>query len=75
LARLARPASSDIYGSLSTPTTDPSLLDQVISQQSVLLATNDIFWLSGCFFVALILMVWLAKSPKHGVSSANSGAH
>jgi DHA2 family multidrug resistance protein len=51
------------------------LLDQVISQQSVLLATNDIFWLSGCFFVALILMVWLARSPKHGVSSANSGAH
>jgi MFS transporter, DHA2 family, multidrug resistance protein len=69
------PASSDVFGSLSTPATDPALLDQMISRQSVLLATNDIFWLSGCFFVALMLMVWLARPPKHVPPAANSGAH
>ncbi|MGA7181125.1 MAG: DHA2 family efflux MFS transporter permease subunit [Thiobacillaceae bacterium] len=69
------PASSDYLGSLSSPATDPAMLEQIINQQAVLLATNDIFWLSGCFFVALMILVWLARPPKHGISVASSGAH
>ena len=51
------------------------MLERIINQQAVLLATNDIFWLSGCFFVALMLMVWLARPPKRGVAPVASGAH
>jgi DHA2 family multidrug resistance protein len=69
------PAASDALGSLSSPATDPAMLNQMINQQAVLMATNDIFWLSGCFFVSLMLLVWLARPPKHPVQAANSGAH
>jgi DHA2 family multidrug resistance protein len=70
------PSVSDALGPLSNPATDPAMLDRMISQQSVLLATNDIFWLSGCFFATLMLLVWLAKPPKHGIGgAASSGAH
>lgn len=69
------PSAGDVLGSLSNPATDPAMLNQMINQQAVLMATNDIFWLSGCFFVALMLLVWLARPPKHPVQAANSGAH
>jgi DHA2 family multidrug resistance protein len=69
------PTVSDALGTLANPATDPALLERIINQQAVLLATNDIFWLSGCFFVALMLMVWLARPPRHGLTPANSGAH
>jgi DHA2 family multidrug resistance protein len=70
------PASYDTFGSLSNPSTDPALLEHAISQQSILLATNDIFWLSGCFFASLMVLVWLARPPKHAATAAaGSGAH
>ena len=69
------PSVGSALGSLSNPATDPALLDRLINQQAVLMATNDIFWLSGCFFLALMLLVWLARSPEHGRVAANSGAH
>ena len=31
--------------------------------QAVLLATNDLFWLSGWIFLSLILLVWFARPP------------
>lgn len=46
------------------------LLDRMIQQQSVMLATNDMFWLSGIFFAALMVLVWLAKPPSRA-----AGAH
>ena len=46
-----------------------------ISQQAVILATNEMFWLSGCFFVALMLLVWLARPPRQGAAPVASGAH
>lgn len=59
----------------SGPLSNPALLERVINQQAVLMATNDIFWLSGCFFVALMLMVWLARPPGHDLIAENGGAH
>ncbi len=38
-------------------------IDRIVSNQSYMLATNDIFWISGCVFVALIIVIWLAKPP------------
>lgn len=31
--------------------------------QAILLATNDLFWLSGWIFLSLIFLVWLARPP------------
>jgi len=69
------PAVANTFGSLADPVTDPALLDQIINQQAVLMATNDIFWLSGCFFVALMGVVWLARPPRHGHAPVVNGAH
>lgn len=41
-------------------------IDRVITNQAFMLATNDIFWLSGCVFIALILIIWFAKPPFFG---------
>ena len=38
-------------------------LSDAITSQAYMLATNDIFWLSGWLFLALIVLVWLARSP------------
>lgn len=35
----------------------------VITNQAYMLATNDVFWLSGCIFLALLVIIWLAKPP------------
>jgi DHA2 family multidrug resistance protein len=40
------------------------LLTHVVSRQAFMLATNDVFWLSGWLFLALILVVWLARRPN-----------
>jgi DHA2 family multidrug resistance protein len=60
---------------LSGPLSNPAMLERVIDRQAVMMATNDIFWLSGCFFVALMVLVWLARPPRHDLVAANSGAH
>ena len=39
-------------------------LSTVVSKQAYMLATNDVFWLSGWLFLSLIILVWMARSPK-----------
>lgn len=39
------------------------VLAQTVTVQSYMLATNDIFWLSGCIFCVLIVLVWCVKPP------------
>lgn len=71
------PNVTEALGPLASPATDPALLDRIIGQQSLLLATNDIFWLSGAFFLSLMILVWLAKPPRQGAAAAppDAGAH
>lgn len=71
------PNAAAALGPLSSPVTDPALLDQIIHHQSVLLAANDIFWLSGCLFGSLVILIWLAHPQKQGRAgvAADSGAH
>ena len=38
-------------------------LNHMITQQSSLLAVNDIFWISGWLFALLLVSVWLARKP------------
>jgi DHA2 family multidrug resistance protein len=54
-----------------------SLLDQIVSHQALLMATNDIFWLSGVFFLGLMALSWLTRPPRQGgaPTPADAGAH
>jgi len=36
---------------------------KVITNQAYMLASNDIFLLSGCVFLSLLVVVWLARPP------------
>ncbi len=58
--------STAVVGGIENPLANPALLDAVASQQAVLLATNDVLWLSGCLFCLLVVLVWFAKPPKQG---------
>ncbi len=49
-------------------------LSHIVTKQAFMLATDDIFWISGWMFVGLIVLVWFAK-PPFGTAGAASGAH
>jgi DHA2 family multidrug resistance protein len=44
-------------------------LDRILAGQANMLATNDVFWLSGCLLIILIPVFWLAL-PAFGRPSA-----
>jgi MFS transporter, DHA2 family, multidrug resistance protein len=46
-----------------TPTQRLGIIDQILIKQAYMLATNDIFWLSGCLFISLLIIIWFAKPP------------
>lgn len=44
------------------------LVDNIVTNQSYMLATNDVFWLSGWIFLIMIPFIWLCDSHlKHGI--------
>ncbi len=45
---------------------------RMISQQAFMLATNDLFWLSGWIFLGLLLLVWLARPPFTAAGGAGA---
>ncbi|KPC52110.1 DHA2 family efflux MFS transporter permease subunit [Amantichitinum ursilacus] len=49
-------------------------VDQVIAQQSFMIATKEVFWLLGVIFFALIVIVWFAK-PPFGSTGGGGGGH
>ena len=54
------------------------VLDQMITQQSYQISFNELFFMLGCVFGALTLIVWLAKPPfssKAGPAAATAGSH
>ncbi len=38
-------------------------LDNIITHQAFMLATNDIFWLSAVAFLGLLAILWFTKPP------------
>ena len=53
-----------------------ALLNRLVDAQAYMLSANDIFYVSGLIFIAMIVLVWLAH-PTHGPAggAAASGAH
>jgi DHA2 family multidrug resistance protein len=49
-----------------------AVLDRILAGQANMLATNDVFWLSGCLLIALIPVIWFAR-PPFGRPSAAAG--
>jgi len=39
------------------------VVETMITNQSFMLSTNDIFWISGWIFICLMIVVWVAKPP------------
>jgi len=46
-----------------TPPQSIAQLILLITNQSYMLATNDVFWLSGCIFIGLLMIIWFSKPP------------
>lgn len=38
-------------------------LNNTVVHQAYMLATNDIFWLTGVLFIALLVVIWFARGP------------
>ena len=55
--------SARLEGAGVPPDQIPAVLDRILSGQANMLATNDIYWLSGCLLIALIPVIWLARPP------------
>jgi DHA2 family multidrug resistance protein len=48
-------------------------VDQVVSAQSIMLATSDVFWVSGVIFLCLMGVVWFTRPPY--VTTGGPGGH
>jgi DHA2 family multidrug resistance protein len=52
------------------------LLNRLVDGQAFMLSADDIFYVSGIIFIALIALVWLARPLRSGAgAAASSGAH
>jgi DHA2 family multidrug resistance protein len=52
------------------------VLNRMVDAQAFMLSADDIFYVSGLLFLALIFLVWFARrSHSAGTASAASGAH
>ena len=54
-----------------------ALLNHLIDNQAYMMSTDDIFYVSGILFVAMIFLIWFARPAKVGASGAevSAGAH
>ena len=46
-----------------SPEASLAMLERTVSSQSVMMATNDVFWAAALIFVALIPLIWFARPP------------
>jgi DHA2 family multidrug resistance protein len=51
-----------------------AMVNRMIDQQAYTLAVNDLFFLSGMLFIALLVLVWATKPAKNAAAGAG-GAH
>jgi DHA2 family multidrug resistance protein len=74
----SNPASSQIFEQLRSLAGSTegamAMLSRMVTKQAVMLATDDIFWLSGCIFLGLVGVLWLARRQEP-VGGAGGGAH
>jgi DHA2 family multidrug resistance protein len=48
-------------------------LDNLLTGQSVMLATNQIFWIVAAMFVISAFAIWLAPRPTRAVAMSEAG--
>ncbi len=51
-----------------------TLLEGTVTKQAVMIATDELFWLSGVIFLSLIIVVWFAR-PPFAVAGKSGGEH
>ena len=76
------PVAAQAFSNLNTGGfgTDQSyaMVNRLVDQQAFMLSANDIFYVSGLLFLALIVLVWFARPQKSGGdggAGAAAGAH
>jgi DHA2 family multidrug resistance protein len=61
------PQTAEFTGRLGASGMPPdqvnAVLERLLAVQANMLATNDVFWLSGCLLIVLIPVIWLARPP------------
>ena len=70
-------ALATLHASGLTPDQSYALLNRLVDQQAFMLSANDVFYVSGLLFLALIVVVWLARPVRVApqASEAAAGAH
>lgn len=58
-----------------SPEQSLGLLDRAIESQARMMGTVDLFWISGVLFLALAIIVWIARRPVRAAMHARSAAH
>lgn len=48
-----------------------NLLNYLVDSQSIMLSTNEVFWISGLSFVVAACVVWLAPKPTRVADTSN----
>ena len=64
---------SDLHASGFGTDQSYAVVNRLVDQQAFMLSADDIFYVSGLFFLALIGLVWLAR-PQHRGASGGAGA-
>jgi DHA2 family multidrug resistance protein len=55
-----------------------AVVNRLVDQQAFMLSADDIFYVSGLMFLALIVLIWFARPQKaggEGSAAAAAGAH
>ena len=52
-----------------------SILAKEITNQGLIMSSNEIFWIFGGIFIFLLVFIWFAKPPFSIGGGGNSGAH
>ncbi|MDR5761211.1 DHA2 family efflux MFS transporter permease subunit [Caballeronia sp. LZ035] len=80
-ASVHNPLFTDAIGSIQralggNPSQALAFFERSLTTQAAMLGLNDIFWLSGVIFIAIVPLIWLTKPGKGaGAGAAGAGGH
>jgi DHA2 family multidrug resistance protein len=49
-------------------------LNRIVDVQAFMLSADDLFYVSGLIFLALIMVIWLARPTRPGSGAAGASA-
>jgi len=58
-----------------TPEQAVAYFERSLNTQAIMLGLNDIFWISGVIFVAIVPLIWLTRPARGAASDAAAAAH